>query len=77
MPSRPGPQCTSPNDGKDVKYQTMTTQFRNYVATGMPVNLVLGADTVVSDRLQSAIVRSGGEILVRETASAPLTGNQG
>ena len=50
---------------KDVKYQTMTSQFRNYFATGMPVNIVVNPDTVVSGPLQAAIFRSGGEILVR------------
>jgi hypothetical protein len=54
----------------------MTTQFRNYFATGMPVNLVVGAGAVVSGALQSAIVRSGGEILVREAAGA-FDGYQG
>ncbi len=33
---------------KDVKYQTMTNRFRNYIATGMPVNLVVNPETVVS-----------------------------
>lgn len=61
---------------KDVKYLTMSKQFRNYFATGMPVNLVVGPDTVVSGPLQSAIVKSGGEILVREAAGA-FDGYQG
>jgi hypothetical protein len=54
----------------------MSKQFRNYFATGMPVNLVVNADTAVSGPLQSAIVRSGGEILVREAAGA-FDGYQG
>jgi Restriction endonuclease fold toxin 7 len=52
---------------KDVKYQTMSQQFRNYFATGDPVNLVVNPDTVVSGPLQEQIFRSGGEILVRES----------
>jgi RHS repeat-associated protein len=53
---------------KDVKYQTMTSQFRNFLATGQPVNLVVNPDTVVSAPLQEAIYQSGGEILVREAS---------
>jgi len=61
---------------KDVKYQTMSTQFRNYFATGDVVNLVVNPDTVVSNPLQGAIFRSGGEILVRE-APGVYDGYQG
>lgn len=38
---------------KDVQCRTMTQQFRNYFATGQPVNLVVNPDTVVSGPLQS------------------------
>jgi len=51
---------------KDVQYQSMSSQFRNYFTTGQPVNLVVNPDTVVSGPLQSAVYRSGGEILVLE-----------
>jgi hypothetical protein len=56
----------------------MTTQFRNYFATaGMPVDLVVGADTVVAGPLRSAIVRSGvGERFLSARPKASLMGTR-
>ncbi|AYG04690.1 hypothetical protein D7I44_14930 [Gryllotalpicola protaetiae] len=55
---------------KDVKYQAKTHQFRNYLATGKQVNIVVNSNTVVSAPLRQAIARSGGEILVRRGPGA-------
>ncbi len=51
---------------KDTGVQYYTNQLRNFVKSGRVVNLVVGPATRVSGPLEKAIVKTGGEILVRE-----------
>lgn len=53
---------------KDVKYIYNSTQFRNYLNTGMPIDLIVSPISKLSKPLYNAIIRSGGSILVRTGA---------
>ncbi|WP_174519762.1 putative toxin, partial [Psychrobacter phenylpyruvicus] len=47
---------------KNVKYLSMSNQFRGYIATKQPIHLIIGKDTVVTGPLQKAIYASKGSI---------------
>ncbi|WP_208596149.1 putative toxin [Psychrobacter lutiphocae] len=47
---------------KNVKYLSMSNQFRGYIATKQPIHLIIGKDTVVSEPLRKAIYASKGSI---------------
>ncbi len=48
---------------KDVDYVYRSRQFRDYLGSGLPVDLMVGPDTVVSQPLQKALQQSGGSVM--------------
>jgi len=50
---------------KDVKYVYKSKQFRDYIDSGMPIDLIVNTSTRISKPLERAIIRSGGRIIRR------------
>ncbi|WP_190239979.1 DUF6531 domain-containing protein [Pelotomaculum schinkii] len=51
---------------KDVNYIYKNKQFRDYINSGMPIDLIVSPRTKISKPLQDAIRNSGGSIRVRQ-----------
>ena len=48
---------------KDVKYLSMSKQFRDYINSGKPIDLIINSAAKISKPLMDAIIKSGGTII--------------
>lgn len=51
---------------KDVKYIYKSKQFRDYINSGKPIDLIVSPQSKVSQPLQDAIKNGGGSIMIRQ-----------
>ena len=50
---------------KDAQYVYKSKQFRDYIKSGLPIDLIVRTDTKISKPLEEAIRKSGGSIIRR------------